>query len=86
MWEQPLLIRYEPSGNFLALDNLHNVLSFPVGLVAIYAYTVFNFLMNDCLEGNSKRSTIIIIVINLLDAEMLYFMYLKNHISRNNSV
>ena len=47
--------RYHPSGNFLALDNLHNILSFPVGLVAIYAYTIFNFLMNNCLEGNSKR-------------------------------
>ena len=25
------------------------------GLLAIYSYTMFNFLMNDCLEGNSKR-------------------------------
>ena len=57
-----VLVRYQPSGNFLALDNLHNVLSFPVGLIAIYAYTMFNFLMNDCLEGNSKRFTIIIII------------------------
>ena len=30
----------------------------PVGLVAIYAYTIFNFLMNNCLEGNSKRFNI----------------------------
>merc|ERR1719507_2608205 len=73
-----LAIGNEPSGNFLALDNLHNVLSFPVGLVAIYSYTVFNFLMNDCLEGNSKRFLGIILLLEfiLFDCLRLFFIFL----------
>ena len=71
-----VLVRYQPTGNFLALDNLHNDLSFPVGLIAIYAYTMFNFLMNDCLEGNSKRFTIIIIIIIII-MKVINFSTLK---------
>jgi len=71
-------IGYQPSGNFLAIDNLHNVLSFPVGLIAIYAYTIFNFLMNDCLEGNSKRFLGIILLLEfiLFDCLRLFFIFL----------
>merc|ERR1711892_1297359 len=50
-----LLIGYQPSGDFIAYDNLHNIIAFPVGLFAIYCYTMFNFIMNDCLEGNNRR-------------------------------
>lgn len=69
---------YHPSGNFLALDNLHNILSFPVGLVAIYAYTIFNFLMNNCLEGNSKRFIGIVLLLEfvLFDCLRLFFIFL----------
>ena len=41
------------------------------GLLAIYSYTMFNFLMNDCLEGNSKRFVFTIrsnhTIINIID-------------------
>ena len=73
-----LLLGYTPSGTFIALDNLHNILSFPVGLFAIYAYTMFNFLMNDVMEGNSKRLLGIVLLLEfiLFDCLRLFFIFL----------
>lgn len=73
-----LISGYKQSGNFLALDNLHNILSFPVGLLAIYCYTIFNFLMNDCLAGNNKRVVGIILLLEfiLFDCLRLFFIFL----------
>ena len=78
-----LIIGFKPSGDFIAYDNLHNIISFPVGLLAIYCYTMFNFMMNDCLEGNSKRFLGIILLIEfiLFDCLRLFFIFLTglNH-------
>ena len=45
------------------------------GLLAIYSYTMFNFLMNDCLEGNSKRFVFTIrsnhTIINIIDLNIV---------------
>lgn len=73
-----LIIGHKNSGNFLALDNLHNVVAFPVGLIGIYCYTMFNFLMNDCLEGNSKRFLGIVLLLQfiLFDCLRLFFVFL----------
>ena len=73
-----LAIGYTPSTNFLALDNLHNILSFPIGLLAIYAYTMFNVLMNEVLEGNSKRFLGIVLLLQfvLFDCLRLFFIFL----------
>jgi len=73
-----LIIGYHPSGNFISFDNLHNIISFPVGLIAIYSYTMFNFIMNDCLEGNSKRFLGIVLLIEfiLFDCLRLFFIFL----------
>jgi len=73
-----LAVGHQPSGGFFDLDNLHNVLSFPVGLLAIYSYTMFNFLMNDCLEGNSKRFLGIVLLLEfiLFDCLRLFFIFL----------
>jgi len=69
---------YNPSGNFFALDNLHNLIAFPVGLVAIYSYTMFNFIMNDCLTGNNKRFLGIVLLVEfiLFDCLRLFFIFL----------
>ena len=78
-----LIVGFKPSGDFIAYDNLHNIISFPVGLLAIYCYTMFNFMMNDCLEGNSKRFLGIILLIEfiLFDCLRLFFIFLTglNH-------
>ena len=73
-----LVVGHQPSGEFFALDNLHNILSFPVGLAAIYAYTMFNFIMNDCLAGNTKRFLGIILLLEfiLFDCLRLFFIFL----------
>jgi len=73
-----LLIGYQPSGDFIAYDNLHNIIAFPVGLFAIYCYTMFNFIMNDCLEGNNKRFLGIVLLLEfiLFDCLRLFFIFL----------
>jgi len=73
-----LCIGYIPSGNFIAYDNLHHIIAFPVGLFAIYCYTMFNFIMNDCLEGNNKRFLGIILLLEfiLFDCLRLFFIFL----------
>ena len=73
-----LMISYKPSGNFIAYDNLHNIIAFPVGLLAIYCYTMFNFIMNDCLEGNNKKFLGIILLLEfiLFDCLRLFFIFL----------
>ena len=73
-----LILGFKPSGDFIAYDNLHNIISFPVGLLAIYCYTMFNFMMNDCLEGKSKRFLGIILLIEfiLFDCLRLFFIFL----------
>jgi len=73
-----LCIGYIPSGDFIAYDNLHHIIAFPVGLFAIYCYTMFNFIMNDCLEGNSKRFLGIILLLEfiLFDCLRLFFIFL----------
>merc|ERR1712106_332689 len=73
-----LLIGYTPSGDFIAYDNLHNIIAFPVGLFTIYCYTMFNFIMNDCLEGNNKRFLGIVLLLEfiLFDCLRLFFIFL----------
>ena len=73
-----LCIGYIPSGDFIAYDNLHHIIAFPVGLFAIYCYTMFNFIMNDCLEGNNKRFLGIILLLEfiLFDCLRLFFIFL----------
>lgn len=73
-----LMISYKPSGSFIAYDNLHNIIAFPVGLLAIYCYTMFNFIMNDCLEGNNKKFLGIILLLEfiLFDCLRLFFIFL----------
>lgn len=73
-----LIVGYKPSGDFIAYDNLHNIIAFPVGLIAIYCYTMFNFIMNDCLEGNNKRFLGIVLLLEfiLFDCLRIFFIFL----------
>jgi len=72
-----IIIGYNPSGDFIALDNLHHIIAFPVGLLAIYFYTMFNVIMNDCLKGNNKRFLGIVLLAQfiLFDCLRLFFIF-----------
>jgi len=72
-----IIIGYTPSGDFIALDNLHHIIAFPVGLFAIYFYTMFNVIMNDCLKGNNKRFLGIVLLAQfiLFDCLRLFFIF-----------
>jgi len=69
---------YQPSGDFVSLDNLHNVIGIPVGLITIYFYTMFNFVMNNVMAGNSKRFIGVILLVEfiLFDCTRLFFIFL----------
>jgi len=73
-----LALGYQPSGDFVSLDNLHNVIGIPVGLVTIYFYTMFNFVMNNVMAGNSKRFIGVILLVEfiLFDCTRLFFIFL----------
>jgi len=74
-----LLVDYTPSGEFLSFDNLHNLVSFPIGLVAIYCLNIFLVLINDCLAGNTKRLLGLVILLEfiLFDCMRLFFIFLS---------
>ena len=73
-----LIVGYTPSGDFVSLDNIHNMLGIPVGLVTIYFYTMFNFVMNKVMAGNSKRFIGVILLLEfiLFDCTRLFFIFL----------
>ena len=73
-----LVVGYQPSGDFVSLDNLHNVIGIPVGLITIYFYTMFNFVMNNVMAGNSKRFIGVILLVEfiLFDCARLFFIFL----------
>jgi len=73
-----LVLGHQPSGDFLSLDNLHNVIGIPVGLITIYFYTMFNFVMNNVMAGNSKRFIGVILLVEfiLFDCSRLFFIFL----------
>ena len=72
------LIGHQSSGEFFAYDNLHNIASFPVGLIAIYCYNIIVFIVSECLPGNTQRFLGIIILIQfiLFDCLRLFFIFL----------
>ena len=76
------VLGYESSGGFFSLDNLHNIIGIPVGLITIYFYTMFNFVMNKVLEGKSKRFIGVILLLEfiLFDCTRLFFIFLTGNI------
>ena len=73
-----LLIGYKPSGYFLAVDNFHNILNIPAGLGAIYCFNIYISIINECLQGNTKRLLGMILLVEyiLFDVLRLFFTFL----------
>ena len=42
-----LLIGYTPSGYYLDVDNIHNILSIPAGLIGIYCFNIYVSIINE---------------------------------------
>ena len=76
------LIGHQSSGEFFAYDNLHNIASFPVGLLSIYCYNMIISIMSECLPGNTKKFLGIIILIQfiLFDCLRLFFIFLTGNL------
>ena len=77
-----LSIDYIPSGDFLAVDNIHNLLSFPISLGAIYCLNIFLVIINDCLAGNKKRFLGLVLLLEfiLFDCQRLFFIFLTGNL------
>eukprot|EP00092_Neocalanus_flemingeri_P021154 GFUD01022928.1.p1 GENE.GFUD01022928.1~~GFUD01022928.1.p1 ORF type:complete len:394 (+),score=58.36 GFUD01022928.1:105-1184(+) len=73
-----LLIDYTPSGDFLGVDNIHNLASFPIGLGAIYSLNIYLVIINECLPSNTKRLLGLVLVLEfiLFDCLRLFFIFL----------
>ena len=73
-----IVVGYQPSGDFVAVDNLHNIIGIPVGLITIYFYTMFNFVMNKVMVDNTKRFVGVILLVEfiLFDCMRLFFIFL----------
>ena len=73
-----LLIGYTPTGYYLDVDNIHNILSIPAGLFGIYCFNIYVSITNECLQGNTKRllGTIILVEFVLFDTLRLFFIFL----------
>ena len=41
-----LLIGYKPSGYYLDVDNIYNILNIPAGLIVIYFLNIYNSIIN----------------------------------------
>ena len=76
------VLGYESSGGFFILDNLHNIIGIPIGLITIYFYTMFNFVMIKVLGGKSKRFIGVILLLEfvLFDCTRLFFIFLTGNI------
>lgn len=72
------VLGYESRGGFFILDNLHNIIGIPIGLITIYFYTMFNFVMIKVLGGKSKRFIGVILLLEfvLFDCTRLFFIFL----------
>ena len=73
-----LLIGYKLSGYYLDVDNIHKILNIPAGLIAIYFLIIYISIINESLQGNTKRllGTILLVEYILFDCLRLFFIFL----------
>jgi len=73
-----LLLGYIPSGYYLSIDNVHNILSIPSGLFAIYCFNIYMSIISECLQGNTKRllGKILLVQFILFNCLRLFFIFL----------
>ena len=70
------IIGYVPSGDFFNLDNLHNIIGIPVGLITIYLYTMYNVVMAQVMEKKKFIGVILLLEFILFDCTRLFFIFL----------
>jgi len=63
---------------FLSLENLHNVISMPVGLGGVYCYTIYLILVQELLHDEVQRNMgpVLLLLFVLNDALRLFFIFL----------
>jgi len=73
------LLDYTPSGYFLDVDNFHNILNIPASLFGIYCLNIYMDVINVCLDGNSKRFLVVMLLVEFIifDSLKLFFVFIK---------
>ena len=69
-------VGYVPSGGFFNLDNLHNIIGIPVGLITIYLYTMYNVVIARVMEKKKFIGVILLLEFILFDCTRLFFIFL----------
>jgi len=64
--------------DYFSLSNLHNILSFPIGLVGIYSFTMYLAIVAQLAPDFSGKSIGIILLMEfvLFDSQRLFFIFL----------
>ena len=72
------LLGHTTSGDFFSYDNIHNIASFPVGILTIYCYNIILFLVSECAPGNIQKflGIVLLILFILFDCLKLFFIFL----------
>ena len=69
-------VGYVPSGDFFNMDNLHNIIGIPVGLITIYLYTMYNVVIARVMEKKKFIGVILLLEFILFDCTRLFFIFL----------
>ena len=82
-----LLSGHISSGQFLGLDNLHNLACIPVGLLSIYCYNILLVLVGKTSQGSNTEmglGLVLLVLFVLFDCLRLFFVFLTGKIGSAN--
>ena len=73
------LMGHKSSGDFFALENIHNLSAIPIGLFGIYGYNVFLVIVTRFVpdKGDFVLGLVLLVLFVLFDCTRLFFVFLS---------
>lgn len=73
------ILGHKSSGDFFALENLHNLVAIPIGLFGIYGYNVFLVIITKFVpdKGDFVLGLVLLVLFVLFDCTRLFFVFLS---------
>ena len=74
-----LLVGHKSSGDFFALDNIHNLSAIPIGLFGIYGFNMFLVILTKLVpeKGDFVLGLVLLVLFVLFDCTRLFFVFLS---------
>lgn len=74
-----LLVGHQSSGDFFALDNVHNLAAIPIGLFGIYGFNMFLVIITKFVpeKGDFVLGLVLLVLFVLFDCTRLFFVFLS---------